>query len=215
MIKKISILFITLLFLAGACQQKRSLPKNKKSGSSELKPVLKQNTSSQKNQSNSITKKIVDTLEIDSLATLSDSTLWENYYKVRDKSKQAMQENNYNQATNLLLRAAHYTQSLNRNDIAAWQYNNAGYCRIQLFIKKTDYNTRIDKINNLPNEYAGKEYIQQTKDIFAQNLEIIKQARLYLEKAYELDQHYSASQRTQKIYNNLKFADRICNYIKE
>lgn len=212
MIKKIPILFFTFLFLAGACRQSRPLPKNDQSGSNKPKPALNQIDSSKKPRSDSITYKIIDNLKIDSLA---DSTLWDNYYKVRDKSKQALQEKNYNQATNLLLKAARYTHSLNRDDITAWQYNNAGYCRIQLFIQKTDYNTRINKINNLPNEYAGKEYIQQTKDIFAQNLEIIKQARLYLEKAYELDQHYSASQRTQKIYNNLKFADWICNYVKE
>lgn len=183
---------------------------------------LLNNNSHEKNdtisQQNYQKKQIIPEKQIetaDKIDTLADSTLWKRYYQVRDQANRLMNSNSYNQAVEQLLKAAQYTEVLNKEGIAAWQYNNAGYCEILHFKKITNYQNRMNKINNRPNSFTGQDYIAETKIIFNNNLIHLERARKYLEKAYQLDEQFDKSERTEKIYNNLKFADWVCNYVKD
>ena len=97
--------------------------------------------------------------------------------------------------------------------MTAWQYNNIGYYSIQEFKGRTNYDFRLYKLRTLIKKEVKEKFQAETKVIFKKHLKILTDAQIYLEKAYKIDENYNEQNRTDKIYNNLKFIDWVENFL--
>jgi hypothetical protein len=144
---------------------------------------------------------------------LSVMELWEKYREFREASKVALNNSEFQQALTNLKLAAKYASQLERDDLAAWQYNNIGYYSILEFKGRTNYDFRIHNLRTFTNQKERDAYLEETKKIFKENLKILTDAETYLEKAYEIDKKYDDQNRTDKIYSNLKYIDWVKNFL--
>jgi len=213
--KKISIILIIILLL-NSCNNKNVDSTSKKEidstnniSTSNQAVDSKKDSSSQKDIEESQKTLQID-LQIEE--NLSDNELWEKYRDSRAKANIAHDNHLTELAVKHLLEASEYAQRLNRNDIAAWQLNNAGFYCIQKFRRLTSYDRRMTEIENMVFSEVKTIFINETKKIFNEHIYLLKDATIYLEKAYELDSSYDDASRTKSIYNNIKFVDWVRNF---
>jgi hypothetical protein len=146
---------------------------------------------------------------------LTTADLWDKYRKFREDSKTAFNNSEFQQAIANLKMSAKYAKQLGRNDLVAWQYNNIGYYSILEFKGLTNYDYRMHQLRTIKDDDERKKYSQKTKELFRKHIKILNDAQVYLEQAYEIDQNYKVSNRTEKIFSNLKFIDWIKNFVKK
>ena len=114
-----------------------------------------------------------------------------------------------------ILEAAFFANQLNRKDIEAWQYNNISYFSIEEFKKRTDYNTRMRKIESMKPGEDKNVYIQEVKKNFLIEKPLIIDAEKYLVEAQNIDKELDDEARTAIINSNLQFVKFIKDFIGE
>ncbi len=218
----IIILIILIIFQNQCSQEQKSQPgKSNQSDTMTTKPITPDSIPAN-------TKKQPDTLiqepppkkqqEIisetaSSKANISSADLWQKYQQYREESKTAFNNSEFQKAVQKLKQTAQYARQLNRDDLAAWQYNNIGYYSILEFKGETNYDYRMHQLRTIDREAKRRQFANETKELFREHLKLLTDAETYLEKAYELDKKYNNKSRTEKIYSNLQFIDWVKNYI--
>ena len=195
-------LFLALLILS--CGEKESVNKKKEKAAEQIASIDTINIVNKEKINNQF-----------DLKQKSVEDLWNDFRAAKASAEKAKEAGDIKEVTTSLLLAAHYANELNRPGIAVWQLNNIGYYSIVEFKKRTDYDTRMAKIEFIRNRKEKIKIIKETKKIFKENIDLLINANNYLEDAYELDSNLNDVNRTQKIYSNLKFIDWVRNFIRE
>ncbi len=131
------------------------------------------------------------------IASLSVGELWATYKAARAEAKTLKADGNLQKSIEKLLLAAECTVKLNRPDVAAWQFNNAGKQAIDLFVEKTGY--------------AGYKKVHQS--LYNQNRAILEKGLTYLKKAQEMDDKESDAKRADLIRRNLLYIENLLKEI--
>ncbi len=131
------------------------------------------------------------------ITDLSVGDLWTTYKSARAEAKTLKANGNLEKSIEKLLLAAECTMKLNRPDVAAWQFNNAGKQAIDLFVEKTGYSS----------------YKSVHQSLYEQHKAILLQGKSYLNKAKEMDDKESDAKRTDMIERNLNFINNILKQI--
>jgi len=176
-------------------------------------------------QKRQINQKDQQSEQIDSIAVVPESVftapdtlehlnrtvqeMWEDFRTAKDSVDSARARNDFDATILALLKAAHHAKELNRDDIVAWQLNNIGFYSIEEFKKRTDYTVRMHNIESMRRGPEKIVYIKETKRLFKKNLSLLIEGTKHLEEAYDVDKNLDDNDRTQKIYNNLKYIDWI------
>ena len=143
-----------------------------------------------------------------------ETILWKSYRSAKDIVKQAQSEKDYKKQTKYLLEAAVYAKALNRYDIEAWQYNNAGYVLIEEFKEKTDYLSVMNKLNSLELKSEIEEYRKEAQMQLSKEKGLLSQADGYLVKAQEIDSKLEESSRTTTIASNILFVNDVLSFLE-
>ena len=144
---------------------------------------------------------------------VDEASLWSSYRSAKDMVKEAEIANDYKKQTKFLLEAANFANALQRFDIEAWQYNNAGYALIQGFKEKTDYLSVMDKLNSLELLSEIMEYRKETRSFMSIEKELLTEAEKHLKQAKAIDGKLEASSRTTIIANNILFVNDVLGFL--
>ena len=143
-----------------------------------------------------------------------EAILWKSYRSAKDVAKQAQSEKDYRKQTKYLMEAAVYANALKRDDIEAWQYNNAGYYLIEEFKVKTDYSVVMNKLNSLELKMEIEEYRKEVRKQLSKEKGLLSKADSYLAKAKEIDDKLEESSRTTTIASNVLFVNEVLNFLE-
>ena len=143
-----------------------------------------------------------------------EAILWMSYRSAKDAVKQAQSEKDYGKQTKYLLEAAAYAKALQRYDIEAWQYNNAGYVLIEEFKEKTDYLAVMNNLNKLELKIEIEEYHKEARMQLSKEKGLLSKADSYLVKAKEIDDKLEGSSRTTTIANNIMFVNEVLSFLE-
>jgi len=138
--------------------------------------------------------------------------LWIQFRQIRDYIDTIKTQDRFTELIAALHEAAQIALQLNRQDIAAWQLNNIGYFSILEFKKRTDFDRRLKELDESRNKKNRQHLSREVKSIFFEHIELLEKASVYLEQAYDIDGELGKSDRTEKIYNNMKFIDWVINF---
>jgi hypothetical protein len=140
---------------------------------------------------------------------LSTERLWKMYNESRAKTKAAEKKDDFEEMSKYSHESAVYANALERNDIEAWQYNNAAYYLIKAFKQKTNYQDEMNTLNNLELKVDILEFREEMKQKFRQEQRLLSKADGYLVKAKEVDDKLEVSDRTKMIANNMLFVSDV------
>lgn len=140
---------------------------------------------------------------------LTESEMWAEYNAAKEAARKAREKSNQEDLKLALLRAASYAKKLNRPDIVAWQLNNIGYYSILEFKKRTDYDARMQAIETMKYDSTKINYMEQTRDVFLKQMDMLNVAAKHLNDALEFDSKLNDKNRTEKITSNLKFIEWV------
>jgi len=143
-----------------------------------------------------------------------EATLWSSYRSAKAEVKEAESDNDFEKQAKHLLEAAAYAKALQRFDIEAWQYNNAGFALIESFKNKTDYLNVMNKLNNLKKKSEITQYRKEARIILSNEKELLLQASGYLTQAKEIDDNLEKSSRTVTIASNITFVNDVLRFLK-
>jgi len=227
--KKLSILIlclITTFYFCGKNKEEQSVkeinlkpqPKVEVIPQTKVEPVSEptkteetKQVDPEKKQVEKIIEKTTDNI---SEKEITSAQLWQKYRESREASKEALNNSQFQQAIDRLKVAAINAEKLDRGDLAAWQYNNIGYYSILEFKGITNYDYRLHQLRAITEKEANKQYLADTKKVFNDNIKILRDAKIHLERALEIDASYTEKNRTEKIKSNLQFINWIENFIK-
>ena len=139
--------------------------------------------------------------------------LWKNYKTAKENLKIAKESDDIFQIKKYLLEAAFYSEKLQRNDIASWQYNNIGYYSIEEFKKRTGYVERIYLYSLKKNPEEQKKYAKETQQILKLEMKLIDDAEKYLLIAQKIDSGLNDDSRTETIISNLQFVKYVRDFM--
>lgn len=154
-----------------------------------------------------------DILSKSKLKDLSTADLWKVYKECRTKANDLKDNGKYKESIGELLTGAEAAVLLKREDIASWQYNNAGKHAIDWFKKDSEYADRMRKIESMKPSDEKIEYIKETKNLVRKKMSILKDASGYLKEAKKLDAVKSDSKRKSLIESNEQFIKSIEAFI--
>ena len=146
------ILLFMVMFLG--CETKDAIQETKEIQKEQIQPLTSEAEvveadivikKIKKNQLHSELQFVKKETEISS----NKAVLWRNYRDAKNKVKKAEASKKYDAQEKYLLQAAKYANLLDRSDIEAWQYNNAGYTLIKKFKAETNYYEKMKKLNSL------------------------------------------------------------------
>jgi len=142
-----------------------------------------------------------------------EATLWSSYRSAKAAVKEAESDNDFEKQAQYLLEAAEYANALQRFEIEAWQYNNAGFVLIEGFKDKTDYINVMTKLNNLKLKSEITQYRKEARMILNNEKELLLQASGYLSQAKEIDDNLENSSRTTTITSNITFVNDVLRFL--
>ncbi len=145
----------------------------------------------------------------------SSAGLWTGYNTAKANLETAKQKDDIIEIKKYLLEAAFFANQLNRKDIEAWQYNNISHFSIEEFKKRTDYNTRMRKIESMKPGEDKNVYVQEVKKNFLIEKPLIIDAEKYLVEAQNIDKELDDEARTAIINSNMQFIKFIKDFIGE
>ena len=111
------------------------------------------------------------------------------------------------------MEAAKYANALQRFDIEAWQYNNAGFVLIEGFKNRTDYINVMTKLNSLKLQSEITQYRKEARLILSNEKELLLQASGYFTQAKEIDDNLEKSSRTITIASNIAFVNDVLRFL--
>jgi len=142
-----------------------------------------------------------------------EANLWSSYRSAKEAVKEAEANNDYAKQAQHLLEAANFANALQRYDIEAWQYNNAGYALIGDFKEKTEYMSVMDALNKLELKSEIMAYRKETRSFMNIEKDLLTEAGKYLAQAKEIDDKLEASSRTTIIANNILFVNDVLSFL--
>lgn len=143
-----------------------------------------------------------------------EATLWSSYRSAKAAAIEAEAKGKYEKQAKHLLEAAKYANALQRFDIEAWQYNNAGFALIQDFKEKTNYINLMNKLNSLKLNTEIHQFSKETRELLNNEKEILLEAKDYLAQAKEIDNNLEKSSRTTTIVSNIIFINDVLNFLE-
>ncbi len=165
-------------------------------------------------QTEKIAEKEVSEKEVIEKEVIEDeASLWSSYRSAKEAAKEAEKNYDYRELTRHLLEAAEFANALQRYDIEAWQYNNAGYALIEDFKEKTEYLSVMDALNKLELKSEIMEYRKETRSFMSIEKDLLTEASKHLAKAKEIDDKLESSSRTTIIANNILFVNDVLSFL--
>lgn len=140
---------------------------------------------------------------------------WKTYNSSRAQSKTDIANRDYESAIKNLLLAGEATMKLERPDIAAWQFNNAGKCAIDLFSKRVKYQSRVAKINSMPHGDEKVAYMKECQGAYEEELDLLIYGTLYLDLAQDLNEDDYNKGRFSAISNNKQFIKEVMSFTEK
>lgn len=175
----------------------------------ESKPIVEETTEQVAKQTEEIAEKEISEKEV----IEDEANLWSSYRSAKDAVKEADADGDYIKQVKHLLEAAEFANALQRYDIEAWQYNNAGYALIEDFKEKTEYMSVMDALNKLELKSEIMEYRKETRSFMSIEKDLLTEASKYLVKAKEIDDKLESSSRTTIIANNILFVNDVLSFL--
>jgi hypothetical protein len=149
--------------------------------------------------------------EPEKTSDLTTTELWDAYRSAKSELEAAQEQNQFEKIIESLFKTTRYAKELKRNDIAAWQLNNIGYYSIEEFKARTEYDTRMNRLNNMPAGDEKRKYYLETKEKINAEYQILQRALPYLQEAETIDKELEDEKRTKIIKNNILFITHISN----
>lgn len=143
------------------------------------------------------------------------SERWATYNSSRAQSKTDIANKDYLSAIDNLLLAGETTIKLERPDIAAWQFNNAGKCAIDYFSQKVEYQKRVAKINRMPHGDEKTAYMKECQTAYEKEMEVLVYGKLYLDLAEDLNEDDYQKGRFSAISNNKQFIKEVMSFTEK
>ena len=143
----------------------------------------------------------------------NEASLWSSYRSAKEAVKEADADGDYIKQAKHLLEAAEFANALQRFDIEAWQYNNAGYALINDFKEKTEYMSVMDALNKLELKSEIMEYRKETRSFMSIEKDLLTEAAKHLAQAKEIDDKLESSSRTTIIANNILFVTDVLSFL--
>ncbi len=147
------------------------------------------------------------------LKDLSTGELWKVYKECKAKANDLKDNGKFKKSIDEILVGAEAAILLKREDIASWQYNNAGKHSIDWFKNECDYSARMKKIESMKPSDEKVKYVKETKELLKKKMDILKDASAYLKKAKKHDAVKSDSKRKSIIESNEQFVKSIEAFI--
>ena len=181
----------------------------------EPEPIVEKTTEqTEKIAEKEISDKEVSEKEVSEKEVIEDeANLWSSYRSAKEAVKEAEIDNDYTKQTKHLLEAAEFANALQRFDIEAWQYNNAGYALIEDFKEKTEYMSVMDALNKLELKSEIMEYRKETRSFMSIEKSLLTEAAKHLAQAKEIDDKLESSSRTTIIANNILFVNDVLSFL--
>ncbi len=204
--------FIVIVLLIVGCNSKKSepeqklveSPKSEEKADSNLVPAKEPKVEKATEQVN---------MELEDNLIGDEATFWSSYRSAKAAVKEAESDNDYEKQAKYLLEAAKYANALQRFDIEAWQYNNAGFVLIEGFKNKTDYINVMNKLNSLKLQSEITQYRKEARLILSNEKELLLQASGYFTQAKEIDDNLEKSSRTITIASNITFVNDVLRFL--
>jgi hypothetical protein len=136
---------------------------------------------------------------------MTEAELWTAYNLAKTRLETAKETNHFEGMVGSLLDAAACAEALNRPDIAVWQYNNIGFYAIVEFKRLTEYQERMDALQGMPAGETKKRYLEETRALILQNMNLLERGLRYLQKAEDMESELNNSERREKIESNIRF----------
>lgn len=146
---------------------------------------------------------------------MTKAELWEKYNNSRQEVNLYKENWDFEKLINSLNQTAEISQKLQRPDIASWQFNNIGYYSIVEFKRRTDYNNRFKDIEAMPYGQEKIQFINETKEIFRREMDLLTSAQESLYDAIEIDNLAPDKERQKIINSNINYINSVKNFIKE
>lgn len=113
---------------------------------------------------------------------------------------------------------ADLTTSMGRQDITAWQYNNAAYALIKYFKQVTAWDATMDAIKEIPNDTKENRQSRLNKareiqKLSKDNLWVLDLATDYLNKADGIDE--ATDEALNKVASNQDFVAWVSNFVQK
>ena len=214
----------TVIFIVSCSEQKQDLNKEKQINKEEVTTIdevkkdLNKNKKEASKKEKISEKEIKDVKETRKISSndyeeLSQSELWNLYRKNKEKIDILLAEDDYLEAVKRLEKTTKISIALNRKDIAAWHYNNIGYYLIQEFRKRTNYDKKMQKLNNELNKENRQRMKKNIISDFKDNYSLLKKSQTNLNKSLKLDSKLDNKERTKIINNNLEFISFVDSFL--
>lgn len=142
------------------------------------------------------------------------ANLWRSYRAAKEAVKKAKIKKDFRNQVKYLLEAAKFASELERFDIEAWQYNNAGYVLIEEFKCSTNYYSEMNKLNNLIYKNEIKIVRKEIRSNMLYDNKLLIEAEGYLLKAKKIDSKLAESSRTITIASNINFIEDVRNFLE-
>ena len=176
----------------------------------EPKQIVEETTE----QTEKIAEKEVSEKEVSEKEVIeNEASLWSSYRSAKEAVKEADADGDYIKQAKHLLEAAEFANALQRFDIEAWQYNNAGYALINDFKEKTEYMSVMDALNKLELKSEIMEYRKETRSFMSIEKDLLTEAAKHLAQAKEIDDKLESSSRTTIIANNILFVTDVLSFL--
>ncbi len=216
-----NVIYILILLFLFSCQKDKTRNTQAEEKKQEVRDTT--TTSKEKTATKNVetekplseeSKKVENILEKTTLNKVkSISELWRQYKSSKASANMYISESKLDSVVTYLSLAADAAYELNRKDIATWQLNNIGYHSINKFKKETDYDSRMQQLAMFKNLRKKGLFIEETKNVFRNNFDILSRAKKYLHNAQILDNELEPTDRTGIIKSNIEFIEWIENYI--
>jgi hypothetical protein len=145
----------------------------------------------------------------------SEAELWKAYNTAKARLQQAQDDADYETMVASLLDAAACAEALDRPGIAAWQYNNIGYYAIVEFKRVTDYQKRMDTLQEMKPGEEKRDYLHETRAILKKHMFLLEHGFMYLQKAETMESELNNSDRKAKIESNKQFIRWVQAFTEE
>jgi pterin-4a-carbinolamine dehydratase len=155
-----------------------------------------------------------------SLVACACSAPIDEYYKTRAKAEKAFAAGDTPTAFADTLCCADMAENvLHRPDWASWRYNNLGFYLIQKFQTVTDILERQSSLEVVRPDMRV-EYKKELKDSMTKNINLLRQAQIYLAMALDIEawhmpKHLQSKERLRMIMANLNYAKEQIEYVED
>ena len=132
----------------------------------------------------------------------SEADLWKQYKELKATSYDSV-----SLTVQKYVDTAKVASELNRNDIAAWNYNNAGYALINEFRKVTNYKDFNKQISKAKSGEPRKAKRNEFREVLRQHLALLDEAHGYLAQSAGLAEQADVKKKLESNFGFIQWVE--------